>query len=594
MAPVPSATDPGELERSLAHLRQIVDAAPVMLYQWVLSATGEAGFTFVSEGSRAIYGLTPEQLLADMRYSLQVVHPDDMASFRRAVAESAEHLTSFSWQGRIVLPGATGSRTRWLRAQSTPTRLPDGSTRWEGVMVDITEQCDVARWMLDAHAALAGARDLDAIVDAVVAVLSRFAPLSIDFSRVHAAEDGRADEIEIIHVWQDGRAVADHPMLGRRFAIGGSPFGDAIVRDPLRALYVPDIERDPAAAAQVKDLPRDVRSVAVLPLYSERHGTWEGVIVVQWSRRHEPDEAERLLHALLIHATAAALAGERARARNEALLRRLEEALRESRQQQRMLSVLFDNLPVGLAVLRGDTGEHLLVNPVGRDAMGHDPGDAAAATGLHVFRPGDDEPLPADEQPPRVALRTGETQRLELEFRRPDGARRPFDVIATPLRQTDDPEPRVVLIFNDLTPVRTAERERLLVQEELLRVQAVALAERSTPLIPVRDDVLVMPLIGTIDADRGRQILDVLLQLGGRTRVRTAILDLTGVATLDTAAASAVLAAAGALRLRGVQPVLTGIRPAAAAALAELGVDFAGIDVSGSVQDAIDRVLRGR
>jgi anti-anti-sigma regulatory factor/PAS domain-containing protein len=331
----------------------------------------------------------------------------------------------------------------------------------------------------------------------------------------------------------------------------------------------------------------------VLPLYSERHRTWEGVVVVQWPRRHEPDEAERLLHALLIHATAEALASERARVRNDALLRRVEEALRESRRQQRTLSVLFDNLPVGLAVLRGDTGEHELVNPAGRDAMGYDPGsEAARSTGLHVFLPGSDQPLPVDDLPPLAALRTGRTQRVELEFGRPDGSRRSFDVIATPLRQPDDPEPRVVLIFNDLTSVRQAERERLLAQEELLRVQAVALAERSTPLIPVRDDVLVMPLIGTIDTERGRQILEVLLHLGGRSRVRAAILDLTGARNLDTAAAAAIIAAARALRLRGVQPVLTGIQPSAAATLAELGVDFSGIVVSSNLQDAIDRVLR--
>lgn len=130
-----------EAERELAILRSVVDAAPVMLYQWTLSPTGEARFTFVSKGCEEIYGLTAERLLADIRYSMEVVHPDDMASFQEAVTSSARELWPFHWVGRVVLPEGV---IRWLRAQSFPTRLPDGTTRWEGVILDITEQQQAA------------------------------------------------------------------------------------------------------------------------------------------------------------------------------------------------------------------------------------------------------------------------------------------------------------------------------------------------------------------------------------------------------------------------------------------------------------------
>lgn len=126
-----------DAERELAILRSIVDAVPVMLYQWTLSPAGEARFTFVSKGCEEIYGLTAEKLLADIRYSMEVVHPDDMASFQAAVTSSARELQPFRWVGRVVLPR---DRIKWLRAQSFPTRLLDGTTRWEGVMLDITEQ----------------------------------------------------------------------------------------------------------------------------------------------------------------------------------------------------------------------------------------------------------------------------------------------------------------------------------------------------------------------------------------------------------------------------------------------------------------------
>ncbi len=107
-----------------------------MLYQWTLSTTGEARFTAVSPGCEQIYGISPERMLADIRYSMSVVHPDDLPAFEAAVADSAQRLVPFAWEGRIRLP----NRTRWLRARSVPTRLPDGSTRWEGVILDISEQ----------------------------------------------------------------------------------------------------------------------------------------------------------------------------------------------------------------------------------------------------------------------------------------------------------------------------------------------------------------------------------------------------------------------------------------------------------------------
>ena len=127
----------------LARMRQIFDRAPVMLYQWVLDLNGEARFTAVSHGCQEIYGITPSQMLADIRYSMSVVHPEDMPAFQAAVLVSAQQLVPFLWEGRVQLPGGT----RWLRAHSFPTRLADGATRWEGVILDISEQhaSEVAR-----------------------------------------------------------------------------------------------------------------------------------------------------------------------------------------------------------------------------------------------------------------------------------------------------------------------------------------------------------------------------------------------------------------------------------------------------------------
>jgi PAS domain S-box-containing protein len=125
-----------------------------------------------------------------------------------------------------------------------------------------------------------------------------------------------------------------------------------------------------------------------------------------------------------------------------------------------------------------------------------------------------------------------------------------------------------------------------------LRVQAELLAVHSALLIPVTNDVRVMPILGSIDPTRGRQILQALVNIDANSGVRSVILDLTGVPELDAVAADTLRNAAAALRLRGVRPILTGIRPAAATTLVDLGIELAGLEVCGTLQDGI--ALAGR
>lgn len=124
---------------------------------------------------------------------------------------------------------------------------------------------------------------------------------------------------------------------------------------------------------------------------------------------------------------------------------------------------------------------------------------------------------------------------------------------------------------------------------EQLRIQAELLAIHSALLIPVKDDLRVMPIIGAIDATRGRQMLQALLHIDATSGVRTVILELTGVPALDATAADTLRLAAGALRLRGLRAIATCIRPAVAAALVELGLELTGLEVCGTLQDGIAR-----
>jgi predicted ATPase/GAF domain-containing protein len=124
-----------------------------------------------------------------------------------------------------------------------------------------------------------------------------------------------------------------------------------------------------------------------------------------------------------------------------------------------------------------------------------------------------------------------------------------------------------------------AEAARAALKEELFRVQ--------TPIIPITDRVLVMPLIGTIDADRARQVLETALSGVRANRAEIVILDITGVDMVDAGVTSSLVRTAQALRLLGAQAVITGVRPEVARALVELRLDLSAIVTQGTLESGI-------
>jgi anti-anti-sigma factor len=111
--------------------------------------------------------------------------------------------------------------------------------------------------------------------------------------------------------------------------------------------------------------------------------------------------------------------------------------------------------------------------------------------------------------------------------------------------------------------------------------------ELSTPLIPISDDVVVMPLIGTLDSSRAEQVLETLLNGIDKTRARVTILDVTGVPSVDIKTVGMLTRVANAVQLLGAQLVVTGIRPDVAQALVAVGANLSGIITRGTLQSGI-------
>ncbi|MFQ3662144.1 MAG: PAS domain-containing protein [Chloroflexaceae bacterium] len=150
----------------------------------------------------------------------------------------------------------------------------------------------------------------------------------------------------------------------------------------------------------------------------------------------------------------------------------------------------------------------------------------------------------------------------------------------------------VLVLSRDVTRQKRAERERQAMHEQIIQAQQVALRELSTPLVPIADGVVAMPIIGTIDTLRAQQIMETLLQGIAEHQARIAILDITGVRVVDTQVAGALIRAARASSLLGARVVLTGISPAIAQTLVHIGAELREMVTRPTLQEGIAYALK--
>ncbi len=135
---------------------------------------------------------------------------------------------------------------------------------------------------------------------------------------------------------------------------------------------------------------------------------------------------------------------------------------------------------------------------------------------------------------------------------------------------------------------RTAELSRAL---EQLQTSMKVIREVGSPVLPIFQGVILTPLIGTMDSERARIVMDQVLHGIVREQARIAILDITGVPMVDTAVANALVQTAQGARLLGATPVLVGIRAEVAQTLIELGVNLQGIVTRASLQEGLEYAL---
>jgi rsbT co-antagonist protein RsbR len=129
-------------------------------------------------------------------------------------------------------------------------------------------------------------------------------------------------------------------------------------------------------------------------------------------------------------------------------------------------------------------------------------------------------------------------------------------------------------------------------REDVIRRQEAEMLELSTPVVKLWHGVLALPLIGTLDSARTQVVMESLLQRIVESGSEIAIIDITGVPTVDTLVAQHLLKTVTAIRLMGAECIISGIRPQIAQTVVHLGIDLEGVTTKATLADGLSLALK--
>jgi rsbT co-antagonist protein RsbR len=134
--------------------------------------------------------------------------------------------------------------------------------------------------------------------------------------------------------------------------------------------------------------------------------------------------------------------------------------------------------------------------------------------------------------------------------------------------------------------------EYLSAKEQIIQDQQVAIGELATPVLQIREGVLLVPAVGVIDANRAREMTDQLLHAIRANRAKVVVIDITGVPAVDSMVANHLVQVVEAARLLGAHALLSGLSADVAQTLVRIGVDLSAVRTTGNLQDGIDEADR--
>lgn len=239
--------------------------------------------------------------------------------------------------------------------------------------------------------------------------------------------------------------------------------------------------------------------------------------------------------------------------------------------KQHFLNQIIDLIP-GLIFVKDRTGKFILVNQALAAVYGCQVADMIGK-GDADFNPNADE-VAVFQRADNAVMDSGQPQYIPEE----QVSGRWYQTTKIPVIEADGSVKMLLGVASDIHERKLLELERAELQQQVIEAQQQTLEELSTPVIPIFEQILVMPLVGAIDSDRARNVMRSLLKSIGDYQARIVILDITGVPIVDSGVANHLNKTIMAARLKGVTAIITGISEAVAETIVDLGIDWGNLE----------------
>ncbi|HDD24980.1 MAG TPA: GAF domain-containing protein [Chloroflexi bacterium] len=467
---------------------------------------------------------------------------------------------------------------------------------------------------------------------------------TVNLIYVDSDDAGGLERIRVIANWH--REDEDIFPLGSRYQLSEIPLSQLLLADPDTPLLISDVEKDDRLNDESRAwlLQKNVYALASIPLTLPGH--WIGIVLLTWCQPHNFSEQEEIVYNGLVGVVTPVVNGRRLVAEAQKRMAELQALNELGRTLRGRLDVpaileetyyqasrLMQATDFYIALYEPDTNEIVLLIDVIEGHVTKPYARWKARRGFAEYVIQHREPVIAQDTYARWADSRDVNVHKRTELNEL-GVRIPRSVMGVPLiageevlgmiavRDYENPKAytqhdldlltvianQVAIalqnarMFDNLEQMvkeRTAELEREIaererveaerarLQEEIIKAQRLAIQELSTPVIPIMDRIIVMPLIGSIDTLRARDITRNLLAGITRHRAKVVILDITGVPIVDSGVADHLNKTIQAARLKGARTIVTGISDAVAETIVDLGIDWSNVETLSDLQTGL-------
>jgi PAS domain S-box-containing protein len=238
-----------------------------------------------------------------------------------------------------------------------------------------------------------------------------------------------------------------------------------------------------------------------------------------------------------------------------------------------MLRILVDSIMEYAIIMLDPKGNMVSWSPAAERLKGYSASEVVGKN-FSIFATPEDASASKTDVELKTAVREGRSEDEGWRVRK-DGTKFWANVVITSLLDGEGTHKGFGMVTRDLSQRKEA--------EERIKGQAKEILEMATVIVQVWDGIILVPLIGRLDSDRTQQLMERLLQRLTETNSPVALIDITGVPTIDTQTAQHLIETIKAVRYIGSEVVLTGVRPAIAQTLVHLGIDLCGATTRSSL-----------